>query len=170
MGQNCATLEYLPASLHSAAHRIFGAYCNNFNGTLQLFDHLEKLEQVDVHYNEFHGTLPSLSKSKDTLTYFSAAVNQLTGTIPQAWMQLSKLDTAGLAYNRLHGTIDWLFTNEHFPGLKVLYIRNNNFSGAFPAALPGGLQVLDAGTELCNYSLASDSFVPNKQSQMRLPQ
>jgi Leucine-rich repeat (LRR) protein len=85
---------------------------------------------MDVHFNFLTGVLPDLS-ALTGLTYFSAANNDLTGSIPQSWNKLHQLTTLGLAHNRLTGSIS-VANNTYMPEMEVLYVRNNSLNGSVP--------------------------------------
>ena len=82
---------------------------------------------------------PDLAKSAGTLEYISLANNHLTGSIPASYAKYSNLDTLGLAYNNLTGTLDVV---NGLKGLKVIYMRQNRFTGAMPS-IPTGAAVAD---------------------------
>jgi hypothetical protein len=120
----------LPADLkHASRLKVLGLYCNVFNGTLQALASLPNLVQVDAHFNEFTGPLPSFAKSMASLVYLSVANNLLTGPIPADYEKLSSLITFGVAYNMLSGPLDVV---SKLPLLTVIYARKNNFTGTVP--------------------------------------
>ena len=124
----------LPIDLKDATHlQVLGLYCNTFTGPLTGLASLAQLVQVDVHFNFFSGLLPSLTKSKATLTYVSVANNQLTGSVPAEYAHLSQLTTFGVAFNKLNGPLDAVVNA--LSKLVVIYVRDNAFTGTLP--LPG---------------------------------
>jgi hypothetical protein len=116
---SCTTLESL------------GFYGNNLNGTLPNFSNLTNLKLLDLHFNKFTGALPTLSAKN--ISYISLANNFLTGTIPASYAKLSALTTLGLAYNKLTGTLTVVNSLQK---LKVVYMRNNTFTGPLPSIPP----------------------------------
>ena len=102
---------------------------NAIDGTMPDFSFLDNLITLDLHYNKLVGSLPQLPAS---IEYFSAATNFLTGGIPAEWGQLINIETLGLAYNLLTGGIGAISS---MTKLKVLYIRDNKFSGLVPRGL-----------------------------------
>jgi hypothetical protein len=102
---------------------------NAKHGTMPNFSFLTNLITLDLHYNKLAGSLPQLPAS---IEYFSAAANTLTGGIPKNWPLLINILTLGLAYNFLTGGIGAIAS---MTKLKVLYIRDNQFSGLVPRGL-----------------------------------
>jgi Leucine-rich repeat (LRR) protein len=101
---------------------------NQITGTVQDFDfaRLVNLEYLDLHYNILYGLLTDLPSS---LSYFSVASNNMSGAIPSSWNRLVNLQTLGLAHNSFVGNITVVGLMKK---LKVLYLRDNLFSGLIP--------------------------------------
>ena len=114
-------------------------YGNTFSGKLTCLGNLSTLISVDLHFNQFSGPLPSFMKSAATLEYVSLANNMLSGTIPAHYATLSTLDTLGLAANQLSGPLTVI---DSLKGLKVIYMRNNSFTGPMPS-IPESAAVVD---------------------------
>ena len=62
-----------------------------FVGDIPEFDEDSPISYVDVSHNALNGTLPDAWLSNANLRYFSAAFNQLTGTIPGLQTESSQL-------------------------------------------------------------------------------
>jgi hypothetical protein len=89
----------LPNDLPSAANlEVLGFGCNAFIGTLKMLASLTKLTKVAVDCNLFTGPLPSLIKSKASLTSMSVANNKLAGPISADYAMMSKMTTFGVAF------------------------------------------------------------------------
>jgi hypothetical protein len=87
------------------------------------------LQTIDLHSNGLQGPLSDAIGDLVELEYFSAANNKLDGSLPKAISKLSKLNTLGLAKNSFTGLITPV---SDLPNLKILFLRNNLFSGAIP--------------------------------------
>jgi hypothetical protein len=61
------------------------------------------------------------------------ANNHLTGSIPIGYAKLTNLETLGLADNKLVGNLNVV---NSLKKLKVIYMRNNSFTGAMPSIPP----------------------------------
>jgi Leucine-rich repeat (LRR) protein len=130
----------LPADLAvSTSLQRLELYGNTFSGPISALSNLTTLITLDLHYNNFDGLLPDLSKSAASLQYISLANNALTGSIPATYAQLVNLDTLGLAHNKLSGTLNVV---NSLKKLAVIYMRNNSFTGAMPS-IPKSAVVLD---------------------------
>jgi hypothetical protein len=114
-------------------------YANTFSGSLIMLENITSLISVDLHFNRFSGPVPDLAKSAATLEYISLANNHLTGTIPGSYAKYSKIDTLGLAFNNLTGSLNVI---SELKALKVIYMRNNSFSGTMPS-IPEGAAIVD---------------------------
>jgi hypothetical protein len=116
----------------------FTAYKNSLSGPLEMFGSLTNLKQLDLHFNQYSGTLPAVWHLMTNLHYLSLANNQLQGSIPSSWTAFTQLGTLGLAYNSLTGSLAPLAAMK---SLKIIFLRNNSFSGAVPP-LPQNLGAL----------------------------
>lgn len=88
---------------------------------------LGKLQTLDVGYNFLSGTLPE-SYGSIGIQYIIANHNNLTGTIPNNWIDLKSLN---LRENFLSGTIPEIFGNETI----VVDLSKNLFEGSVPKSL-----------------------------------
>ncbi|KAG6700404.1 hypothetical protein I3842_08G110900 [Carya illinoinensis] len=105
----------------------------NFSGSLPYGEipksmaNLTKLFHLDMSWNRFNGSIPSLIMSKNLKT-IDLCNNNLTGQISSTrWVDLLNLETLDLSYNSLEGSIPVSFFS--LPSLQNLYLQNNRFSG-----------------------------------------
>jgi Leucine-rich repeat (LRR) protein len=140
----------LPTSGISKSLSILELYSNKLSGSLSALTSATSLTIADLHFNLFEDSLPELP---ETLQYISVANNHLTGSIPHQWSSLKNLGTIGLAYNSFTGGLAALAA---MPALKVIFLRNNSFTGAFPAVPMGlGALYLDANQGITSVDMSS---------------
>ncbi|CAI9774195.1 unnamed protein product [Fraxinus pennsylvanica] len=118
---------------------------NNFSGPIPSF--LSHSIKLQLSKNMFSGSIFQLCT---TFTHLNLEVldlsdNQLTGELPDCWMNSSSLRVLNLANNNFSGKIPP--TLGHNPRLQILHLRNNNFVGELPSSLKNctWLRMLDVG-------------------------
>jgi Leucine-rich repeat (LRR) protein len=119
--------------------------------------------RLDLHFNFLSGILPPELSMMTALTYFSAASNNMTGSIPWSWRNLSNLTTLGLAHNRLTGGIS-MCGEEAMPEMEVFYVRNNTLNGTVPA-MSNDIAVLDLDQN--KFTALSDEFLAQNVGKMK---
>ncbi|MEI9920685.1 MAG: RHS repeat-associated core domain-containing protein [Bacteroidota bacterium] len=100
---------------------------NQFSGSIPPeLGNLTLLQTLYLNNNHLSGTIPSSLSGLTSIVYFDIHYNQLTGTVPDIFSGLTHLYNLTISYNRLTGTL---------PPLRgsVIDVRDNQFSGAFPA-------------------------------------
>jgi hypothetical protein len=119
----------LPADLMNASSlQTLDLNTNTLRGPVPSLKALKSLGILNLHYNQFTGSLPELSAMN--ITYVSFATNDFEGSIPSGWASaLTKVTILGLANNRLTGQVSII---ENFLSLGVVFLRNNSFSGEVP--------------------------------------
>jgi Leucine-rich repeat (LRR) protein len=114
---------------------------NHLQGTIpKEWSKLEGLSLLTLSNNSLTGTLPSAGWPK--LSWFEAAVNQLTGPLPDNWGgdNCSALTSLDINTNMLNGTIPESYGK--CLRLTRLFLNTNNLTGTIPAAL-GALAKLE---------------------------
>ncbi|XP_056172677.1 receptor-like protein 7 [Syzygium oleosum] len=117
------------------------------------FINLLQLDYLDFSFNNFTGSIPSLSKSKN-LTQINLSHNNLTGQINSTqWESLLSLLVLDLRFNLLEGNIpSSLFT---LPSIQKLQLSNNQFSGEVKAFFNGKSDNLDT-LDLSNNNIGGE--------------
>ncbi|KAM3346164.1 hypothetical protein ACQJBY_020607 [Aegilops geniculata] len=93
----------------------------------------KKLQEMDLRYNNFTGTLPNLISDFTRLRILSLSGNNLVGRIPPWLVNLTCLTTLELFSNHLTGSIPpWL---GNLTCLTTLDLSNNHLTGNMPAKL-----------------------------------
>ncbi|KAI8893392.1 hypothetical protein BC833DRAFT_298443 [Globomyces pollinis-pini] len=104
---------------------------NNFKGTLSNLSQLENLISLDLHDNLFTGNIPSAIGSNDIQT-IDLSSNQLTGIIPSSLSNKNSLRYLDLSNNKLTGTIP---SNLGGTALNLLDLSSNTLIGPIPNSI-----------------------------------
>ncbi|CAH8251463.1 unnamed protein product [Arabidopsis lyrata] len=115
---------------------------NNFTGGLgNGLLNSKNLALLDISDNGFSGTLPLWFGRMSSLWYLYMKGNQLKGPFPRQLQNL-QLNVLDISDNSFSGSIPG---NVDFPSLRELRIHNNEFVGSIPDTLfkAAGLKVLD---------------------------
>ncbi|KAJ0909649.1 putative non-specific serine/threonine protein kinase [Helianthus annuus] len=110
---------------------------NRFEGPLPGKFNEADFVLLDVSYNHLSGSLeqflcPSLEKDR-SLQVLELANNNLSGVIPDCWMNWQALSVINFENNKLSGGIPKSI--ESLSSIQSFNIRNNNLSGKLPAFL-----------------------------------
>ncbi|XP_056162808.1 probable LRR receptor-like serine/threonine-protein kinase At3g47570 [Syzygium oleosum] len=93
-----------------------------------------KLDDVDIHQNEFGGVLPKcIGNLSTTLTKFSVSDNQIFGEIPEEIGNLVNLERLFMSHNQLSGAVPSNLGN--LRNLAILVLGDNNLAGTIPSSL-----------------------------------
>ncbi|KAJ9555532.1 hypothetical protein OSB04_010146 [Centaurea solstitialis] len=85
---------------------------NSFNGTIPNFiGSMTQLRYLDLSANSFNATIPNFIGSMTQLRYLDLSYNFFNGTIPKSIGSLTQLRYLDLSYNFLHGNIPPEFGN-----------------------------------------------------------
>ncbi|KAJ7968755.1 Receptor-like protein kinase [Quillaja saponaria] len=108
---------------------------NNLSGQIpeNIFDHLPKLEEFYLPYNQFYGEIPSSLFNCKQLQTLSMSFNKFTGTIPAEIGNSTLLLEIYLSYNNLQGTIPDEIGK--LSNLEVLSLHFNNLTGEIPSTI-----------------------------------
>ncbi|MED6159726.1 hypothetical protein PIB30_044899 [Stylosanthes scabra] len=97
---------------------------NKISGGLKDFNGLINLEHLDLSWNTFDSTLPSMPKGLKTL-FLSR--NSFSGEIPKQYRKLSMLQMLDVSFNSLIGALPAEIFN--LPNITLLNISSNMLSG-----------------------------------------
>ncbi|XP_057804245.1 leucine-rich repeat receptor-like protein kinase PEPR2 [Salvia miltiorrhiza] len=103
---------------------------------------LRSLEFLMLNYNQIEGPIPYCIGSLISLTVFSVYSNRMTGTIPGGITKLTNLTDLVLAQNNFEGEIPSDLGKNMIPGLGILDLTGNQFTGAIPRAACTGNRLL----------------------------
>jgi Leucine-rich repeat (LRR) protein len=107
---------------------------NNFHGTIpKTWSKGSGLRMIDLSENNLQGQLPRSMANCTILEYFHVGNNQINDTFPFWLGNLSWLKVLVLRYNAFHGAIKSPEINYIFPGLHIIDLSHNSFSGNMPA-------------------------------------
>ncbi|VAH14419.1 unnamed protein product [Triticum turgidum subsp. durum] len=106
---------------------------NNLTGRISgLFSGCSKLSDVDLSWNQFTGK--AVWKGIERLTRFTAAANNLTGSIPSSTFPKGcKLQSVDISSNQLSGSFPNSIAN--CSSLKAMSLWNNSFGGSIPPGI-----------------------------------
>ncbi|XP_019152018.1 PREDICTED: receptor like protein 30-like [Ipomoea nil] len=120
---------------------------NNLSGAILqcLGNSSEFLEILDLHNNEFRGSIPSTFYTANQLHTLNLRGNKLEGRIPQSLASCINLVVLDLGENKLSNIFpEWLLT---LPKLQVLSLRSNHFHGTITTSptkhLSSQLKIID---------------------------
>ncbi|CAI5481827.1 unnamed protein product [Closterium sp. Yama58-4] len=109
---------------------------NMFAGSFPSLSSSPLLSLLGVRGNSFHGSFPSALLNLTSLMYLDVGQNQLYGSIPDDISTLQSLDTLSIDYNSFHGEIPLsLFT---IKDISALYLNGNRLGGSLPSRLVTG--------------------------------
>ncbi|KAL4602194.1 hypothetical protein ACB092_10G035900 [Castanea dentata] len=135
---------------------------NNLSGMLpQCFSKLsEFLLILDLHHNNLHGTLPATYKEGCRLKVMDVSYNRLEGRVPRSLSNCKMLGILLLGNNRFGDIFPpWL---GKLPMLRALSLRSNGFQGAIgkPESILEfpGLQIIDVSCNNFTGKLPSEYF------------
>ncbi|TYH43883.1 hypothetical protein ES332_D11G156700v1 [Gossypium tomentosum] len=117
---------------------------NKFHGSIPRF--LFNTTVLNLSKNMFSGTLSTFcSFINDNLNHVYLSDNQLSGNLPDCWMNFKQLVVLNLESNNLSGVIPSSFGSLH--KLQTLRLSNNSFSSELPPSLTNcrSLKLLDLG-------------------------
>ena len=120
---------------------------NLFNGTIPQLSNLTDLEELALHNNSLHGSIPSELGSCSSLTYAYLGFNALSGTVPTSLANLTNLKGLMLSQNNLSGSLPERLSSLN--QLEYAYFGQNYFSGSIPPVMVSGWKsatVIDFGS------------------------
>ncbi|KAK9678706.1 hypothetical protein RND81_11G228300 [Saponaria officinalis] len=108
---------------------------NEFEGVIPENFALEicpNLQQLDLSFNNFTGTIPSKFSTCNSLEIFDVSNNNLTGVLPfEMLVKMSKLRKLILGFNKFRGVLPETFS-VFGRNLETLDLSSNNISGNIP--------------------------------------
>ncbi|KAK3444982.1 hypothetical protein EUGRSUZ_A00577 [Eucalyptus grandis] len=141
------TLLHLPSLLHffnwfsSLGQPVMLLLVNcNFGGNIpSSFTYLLQLTYLDFSFNNFSGSIPSLSKSKSLtqiafLLILDLRFNSLEGNIPSSLFTLPSIQKLQFSNNQFSGQVNE-FSNAAQHKLDTLDLSNNNIGGELPKSI-----------------------------------
>ncbi|XP_039134375.1 receptor-like protein EIX2 [Dioscorea cayenensis subsp. rotundata] len=136
---------------------------NKLNGTIpSSFCQIRRLILLDISTNQLSGELPDCWLNSSILTDLNVADNNLSGTIPNSLCYVPYLQSLQLSHNKLSGEFPVSLKNcSKLPGLDL---SHNNFSGRIPNWVGENLSSLSV------LILKSNSFtdhIPQEISQLK---
>ncbi|KAF3432899.1 hypothetical protein FNV43_RR24001 [Rhamnella rubrinervis] len=113
---------------------MFDLSSNHLHGPLPPF--LSNISTVNLSKNMFSGPLSSLcptqARTQDPkLFHLDLSDNQLSGNLPNCWMQFQGIITLNLARNNFSGKIP--HSMSYMENIVVLRLQDNNLSGEMPS-------------------------------------
>ncbi|XP_047964754.1 leucine-rich repeat receptor-like protein kinase PEPR2 [Salvia hispanica] len=113
---------------------------------------LRSLVFLMLNHNHIEGPIPDCVGSLISLQVFSVYNNSMTGRVPPGITKLTNLTTLNLAVNKLEGVIPSDLGKNLVPGLVILDLTGNQFTGELPRAAC-------SGNRLQRYTLGNNKFV-----------
>lgn len=111
---------------------------NHFYGTIPLtFTVQSHLKMFDLSQNQFEGQIPRSLANCAMLEYVDLSSNQINDTFPFWLGNLPNLKVLILHANLFHGAIgspEFETNSFGFPGLQIIDLSHNDFSGALPSS------------------------------------
>nr|GMC89713.1 probable leucine-rich repeat receptor-like protein kinase At1g35710 [Ipomoea batatas] len=120
---------------------------NNFQGPVPHFSSMMKV--FILRTNSFSGTVSPVCESlvyNNSLRFLDLSSNNLSGLLPDCWVNGTELIVLNLGSNFLFGEIPQSLGN--LQNLKILRLQKNNFLGELPSSLQNlrRLTVFDVGS------------------------
>ncbi|GJV33467.1 putative leucine-rich repeat protein [Tanacetum coccineum] len=103
---------------------------NMFSGTISLLWNLTDIYNLDLSSNQLTGELPDFWMNFTSMLYFNLENNNFTGRIPTAMGSFSSVYMLSMRRNRLNGDLASSFKN--WANLEFLDLGENNLSGSIP--------------------------------------
>ncbi|GKA07018.1 receptor-like protein EIX2 [Tanacetum coccineum] len=103
---------------------------NMFSGTISLLWNLTDIYNLDLSSNQLTGELPDFWMNFTRMLYFNLENNNFTGRIPTAMGSFSSVYMLSMRRNRLNGDLASSFKN--WANLEFLDLGENNLSGNIP--------------------------------------
>ncbi|XP_057804282.1 leucine-rich repeat receptor-like protein kinase PEPR2 [Salvia miltiorrhiza] len=103
---------------------------------------LRSLEILMLNYNQIEGPIPQCIDRLLSLKVFSIYSNRMTGRIPAGITKLTNLTDLVLAQNNFEGEIPSDLGKNNVPGLGILDLTGNQFTGEIPGAACSGNRLL----------------------------
>ncbi|XP_015169469.1 receptor-like protein 12 [Solanum tuberosum] len=114
--------------------RVLKLSFNNLNGNvLSTISKLNKLDHLDLSYNDFQGSIPESFGNLTRIRSLDLSMNIFTGNVPSTIGKLNKLHSLSLSSNNFEGLIPNIFSN--FSELSFLAFDTNNFTGPLPYSI-----------------------------------
>lgn len=112
--------------------------------TLDEVGDMPKLELLNLAYNDFGGSIPSVFNRFNSLKTLDLSNNHFTGSLPAVYGQMTSLLRLDVSYNQLSGKIPFDFFGDSTEGgsMTVFRATSNNFVGQLPTQL-GMMQKLN---------------------------
>ncbi|KAI4387375.1 hypothetical protein MLD38_005213 [Melastoma candidum] len=101
---------------------------NNISGQIPEWVLQRTLYTLDLSFNNFHGTLPTLQA---TIQIYLVSNNRLSGEIPSSICEMENLQALDLADNNFTGVLPPCFGN-HSSRFSAFSLSGNNFIGKIP--------------------------------------
>nr|GMD29354.1 receptor-like protein EIX2 [Ipomoea batatas] len=120
---------------------------NHFQGPLPRFS--SRMKFFILEMNSFSGTVSPVCESlveNNSLSFLDLSSNDLSGLLPDCWVNGTELIVLNLGSNFLFGEIPQSHGN--LQNLKILRLRENNFLGELPSSLQNlrRLTLFDVGS------------------------
>lgn len=144
---------------------------NNFHGSIpSVFGNLSELEFLDLSSNKFGNSIPSDLGSLRNLISLNLSNNLLEGEIPDELQSLENLQDFQISGNRLNGSIPiWMGNLSH---LRVFTAYENVLGGRIPDTLGSvsELQLLNLHSNQLGGSIPKSIFASGKLESLVLTQ
>ncbi|GMP29638.1 hypothetical protein CsSME_00004648 [Camellia sinensis var. sinensis] len=120
---------------------------NLFSGPipLDIGEVMPHLTDIDISSNSLNGSIPMSIGKLNAITTLAISNNQLSGEIPDFWINMPDLYFIDVSNNSLSGIIPISMGSLKF--LKFLYLSKNNLSGELQSALQNctAMETIDIG-------------------------
>ncbi|XP_012703177.2 receptor-like protein kinase 2 isoform X2 [Setaria italica] len=151
---NSFTSENLSADLGSFLKlRSLNVSANKLNGEVPT-SMVGSLLELVLSGNRLSGSIPPDLFKYENLTLLDLSQNDLTGVVPDKFMNLSKLETLLLSGNKLIGEIPPSLSNVRT--LSRFAANQNNFNGSVPSNITKHVRILDLSYNNLNGTIPLD--------------